>query len=114
MRRKSLANVLIVEVPSETGADKVVESLKKDSAQLRQRAEGRRRTIEAGLNKNRRRNAEQDKATALKIAADLKRGDQTLEHRRKTDELARRVQRKWPPNRTRPSIRSLRRYLTGK
>src|SRR5262249_15971103 len=59
MKRKHSANVLIVELDSETGADKVLKSLKKDAAKGRKRAEIEKRTI-AKANIERRQNA-QDK-----------------------------------------------------
>jgi hypothetical protein len=61
MKRKHSANVLIVEVDketgsSETGADKVVKSLLRDSAKARKRAEIEKRTI-VEANQKRQREA---------------------------------------------------------
>src|SRR5262249_7026572 len=73
----------------------------------------RRRANETGRNRSQRQDAQQGKATARKIADGLMREDRTLRDRRKTNELAERIRRRWPPNRKPPSVRTLCRYLTG-
>jgi len=73
----------------------------------------RRRANETGRNRSQREDAQRDKATALKIAAALIQKDRTLQDRRKTNELAGRIRRRWP-SRKLPSVRTLYRYLTEK
>jgi|SRR5215471_16573146 len=73
----------------------------------------RRRANETGRNRSQRQDAERRKAIALKIAADLMQEDRTLQDRRKTNELAGRIRRRWP-SRKLPSVRTLYRYLTEK
>jgi|SRR5215471_10504347 len=101
-------------------AEQVVHDLEAIRAVLKQlerhlkARNSRRRANETGRNRSQREDAQRDKATALKIAAALIQKDRTLQHGRKTNELAGRIRRRWPPNRKLPSVRTLYRYLTGR
>jgi hypothetical protein len=64
------ANVLIVETPSATGADKVLTSLRKDAARGRKRAEIEKRTI-AKANIKRRQTAQDEYQRYRDIALKL-------------------------------------------
>lgn len=112
------ANVVIYETPSTTGADRLVESLLRDSARLAQavpliqkekkRAESARRTIEE-FNKNRSNN----KKPALIIAAQLMQKYPHLRLPRRTSELAKEVRtRLVKQGGKQPEVRTLRRWLT--
>ena len=100
-------------------AEKIVHDLEAIRAVIKQLGRplearnSRRRANETGRNRSQRQDAERRKAIALKIAADLMQEDRTLQDRRKTNELAGRIRRRWP-SRKPPSIRTLCRYLTGK
>jgi Skp family chaperone for outer membrane proteins len=109
------SSVVITEAPKAEQVVHDLEAIRAAIKQLERQLEGRnnRRRANEGRNRSRQQDAQRDKSIALKIAADLMQEDRTLQHRRKTSELARRIRRRWP-SRKPPSIRTLCRYLTGK
>ncbi len=73
----------------------------------------RRRAIDRAWNESARQDAQQRKSTAFEIRDRLVQQDPTLRLPRKDSELARHIQMQWP-NRKRPSLRHIRRWLTEK
>jgi hypothetical protein len=73
----------------------------------------RRRAIDRAWNESARQDAQQRKSTAFEIRDRLVQQDPTLRLPRKDSKLARHIQMQWP-NRKRPSLRQIRRWLTEK
>jgi len=89
---------------------KAVQALTKQLERQLEARDSRRRANETGRNRSQQEDAQRNKAIALKTAAAL---DRTLRRRGKISELAGRVWARWP-NSKRPSIRTIRRWLTEK
>jgi hypothetical protein len=118
--KHKLANVLIIEKSSktgesETGANELVKHLLRDSALLRQRAEGRKRAIGKHINTGRQQDAQEKKSIAFEICDRLIRQKSGLRLRGQTSKLIRLIREKWLRRESNPpSERQIRRWLTGK